>query len=65
MQLQAMQSLAALISFLVVGLFDTLIDAPRFLLLLLLLASLQSARRPKLSDPRLDPAPEHLATQPR
>jgi VanZ family protein len=31
-------SIAALIGFLVVGLFDTLIDAPRFLLLLLLLA---------------------------
>ena len=31
--------LAALSSFLVVGLFDTLIDAPRFLLLMLLLAS--------------------------
>jgi hypothetical protein len=30
-------SLAALSSFLVVGVFDTLIDAPRFLLLLLLL----------------------------
>lgn len=37
--------LAALSSFLVVGLFDTLIDAPRFLLLLLLLSAFCAARK--------------------
>ena len=39
-------ALAALASFLVVGLFDTLIDSPRYLLLLLLLVWLACA--PKL-----------------
>ncbi len=39
-------SLAALLSFLVVGLFDTLIDSPRYLLLLLLLVWLACAPTP-------------------
>lgn len=46
----AISGLAALSSFLVVGLFDTLIDAPRFLFLLLLLALL-AASRPAVSRP--------------
>lgn len=46
--------LAALCSFLVVGLFDTLIDSPRFLFLLLLLTIIAAAR------PALRPAPDRL-----
>ncbi len=50
----ASAGLAALCSFLVVGLFDTLIDSPRFLLLLLLLTIMAAAR------PGLRPAPDRL-----
>ena len=46
--------LAALCSFLVVGLFDTLIDSPRFLFLLLLLTIIAAAR------PVLRPTPDRL-----
>ena len=42
--LYAAAVLAAFLAFLVVGLFDTLIDAPRFLLLFLLLGSFCGAR---------------------
>lgn len=50
----ASAALAALCGFLVVGLFDTLTDSPRFLMLLLLLTFIAAAR------PVLRPAPDRL-----
>lgn len=50
----ASAGLAALCGFLVVGLFDTLIDSPRFLMLLFLLTFIAAAR------PVLRPAPDRL-----
>ncbi len=49
-------ALAALMSFLVVGLFDTLIDSPRYLMLLLLLVWLACERREKVAAKK----PAHL-----
>jgi hypothetical protein len=51
--------LAALSSFLVVGLFDTLIDAPRFLLLMLLLAWFGSSS----NQVHLNPVPSRANTR--
>ena len=42
-------ALAALVSFLVVGIFDTLIDSPRYLMLLLLLIWLACVPREKMA----------------
>jgi VanZ family protein len=48
-QLASAAALAALLSVLVIGLFDTLIDSPRYLMLLLLLVWLACAPREKLA----------------